>query len=104
MAIDINNGLGPLAQSGNKAADRAEAEQSSSRSKDRGVDKAPQAQDSVKISEDANSMRAMQARLERQESFDEARVAEIRQAISDGNYPIDNKRLAEKFLELESKL
>ena len=103
MAIDINNGLGPLAQSGNKAADRAEAEQSS-RSKDRGVDKAPQAQDSVKISEDANSMRAMQARLERQESFDEARVAEIRQAISDGNYPIDNKRLAEKFLELESKL
>ena len=103
MAIDINNGLGPLAQSGNKAADRAEAEQSS-RSKDRGVDKAPQAQDSVKISEDANSMRAMQARLERQESFDEARVAEIRQAISDGIYPIDNKRLAEKFLELESKL
>jgi negative regulator of flagellin synthesis FlgM len=103
MAIDINNGLGPLAQRGNKAADRAEAEQSS-RSKDRGVDKAPQGQDSVKISEDANSMRAMQARLERQESFDEARVAEIRQAISDGNYPIDNQRLAEKFLELESKL
>ena len=68
MAIDINNGLGPLAQSGNKAADRAEAEQSS-RSKDRGVDKAPQAQDSVKISEDANSMRAMQARLERQGEF-----------------------------------
>ena len=103
MAIHINNGLGPLPQRGNKATDRVEVEQSSDK-KDRGVDKASTSQDSVKISQDANSMRAMQTRIEQQQSFDEARVAEIRQAISDGNYPIDNQRLAEKFLELESKL
>ena len=100
MTIDINNGLGPLAQGGSKTTERQESSNAS---------KTPEAReqsnkDTVKISDDANNLREMQARLERQESFDEARVSEIRQAISEGNYPIDNERLAEKFLELESQL
>lgn len=100
MTIDINNGLGPLAQGGSKATERQESSNAS---------KTPEAReqsnkDTVKISDDANNLREMQARLERQESFDEARVSEIRQAISEGHYPIDNERLAEKFLELESQL
>jgi negative regulator of flagellin synthesis FlgM len=100
MTIDINNGLGPLAQGGSKTTERQESQIAS---------KTPEARehtskDTVKISDDATNLREMQARLERQESFDEARVSEIRQAISEGRYPIDNERLAEKFLELESQL
>ena len=104
MAIEFNNNsLGPLSQSGGKAAQQTAADDAA---KARAQAKArdARAEDSVEISADANSLRAMQARLERQESFDEARVAEIKQAIADGQYPIDNQRLAEKFLQLESTL
>ncbi len=62
------------------------------------------AADSVTISDDAASLRAMHSRIDSQASFDEARVNEIKQAIDKGQYPIDNQRLAEKFLQLESKL
>lgn len=102
MAIDINNRLGGLNQTNTKAADQAtdgaKARTGDTASKEAG------AREAVKISDDAATMQAMQARLERQESFDEARVSEIRQAIERGQYPIDNQRLAENFLKLESKL
>jgi len=103
MAIEINNGLGPLSQRGGKTTESGIANAA-------GNDKTPSAQhqaelkDSVQISADANSVRNLANKLEQQESFDEVRVAEIRQAISEGNYPIDNQRLAENFLALESQL
>jgi negative regulator of flagellin synthesis FlgM len=102
MAIDINNRLGGLTQTNAKAA-----EQATDGAKARAGDAASReadARDAVKISDDAAALQAMQARLERQESFDEARVSEIRQAIENGQYPIDNQRLAENFLKLESNL
>ncbi|ADC71437.1 anti-sigma-28 factor, FlgM [Thioalkalivibrio sp. K90mix] len=36
--------------------------------------------------------------------FDEARVAELREAISSGQYPVDNEQLADRMIELESLL
>jgi len=36
--------------------------------------------------------------------FDAARVAELRAAIAAGKYPIDNQRLADKFIALEWQL
>ncbi|EIC22165.1 flagellar biosynthesis anti-sigma factor FlgM [Thiorhodovibrio frisius] len=36
--------------------------------------------------------------------FDAERVQEIRDAISEGRYPIDNRRLADKLIELEGLL
>lgn len=33
--------------------------------------------------------------------FDAAKVARIKQAIQDGNYPLDAKRIAENFISLE---
>ncbi len=36
--------------------------------------------------------------------FDEAKVAEIKQAISDGNYPLDERRIAESFVAIERML
>ena len=34
--------------------------------------------------------------------FDEARVKEMRDAIESGSFPLDSKRIAENFAELES--
>jgi negative regulator of flagellin synthesis FlgM len=67
-------------------------------------DKSQPHQDSVELSRDARTLRKLQQRLEAQDSFDEARVEQIKSAIRDGEYPIDNKRLAEKFYELENQL
>ncbi|OOC51123.1 MULTISPECIES: flagellar biosynthesis anti-sigma factor FlgM [Thioalkalivibrio] len=36
--------------------------------------------------------------------FDAARVAELREAISSGNYPVDNQQLADRMIDLESLL
>ena len=33
--------------------------------------------------------------------FDDAKVARIKQAILEGNYPLDAKRIAENFMSLE---
>ena len=60
--------------------------------------------DSVEISRDAHSLRQLQTRLEQHDSFDQARVDAIREAIRDGRYPIDHERLANRFLELEKHL
>lgn len=103
MAIDINNRFGGLAQTNPNAAERTREESKSPRADATGQQDV-QARDSVKISDDAAALKALEARLERQESFDDARVKEIRQAIEQGQYPIDNQRLAENFLKLESKL
>lgn len=36
--------------------------------------------------------------------FDEAKVAKIKQAISEGSYPLDERRIAESFVAIERML
>lgn len=36
--------------------------------------------------------------------FDEAKVAQIKQALADGKYPLDPKRIAQGFTEIEKLL
>ena len=36
--------------------------------------------------------------------FDEEKVARIKQALADGNYPLDPKRIAQGFTEIEKLL
>ena len=103
MAIDINNRLGLTTPNSGKRAENARGE-GVNRGNQSHPGREAQAEDSVTISDDAASLRAMQTRLEHQDSFDEARVNAFKQAIARGEYPIDNQRLAEKFLQLESKL
>ena len=101
MAIDINSGLGPLTQGGRKATERdagvAPRSDKASRSGGEQVD-------SVRISDSANSLREMESRLEETESFDQAKVESIKQALAEGRYPVDSQRLAEKFLQLEDQI
>ncbi len=40
----------------------------------------------------------------RRAGFDEAKVAQIKQALADGNYPLDPKKIAEGFTEIEKLL
>lgn len=37
-----------------------------------------------------------------QAEFDQAKVERIKQAIADGNYPLDARRIAESFASIES--
>lgn len=103
MAIDINNRLGLLTPNGGKSTEQTRGDAVTSENQSNPGREAKGA-DSVTISNDAASLQAMQSRIDSQTSFDEARVNEIKQAIAKGEYPIDNQRLAEKFLQLESKL
>jgi negative regulator of flagellin synthesis FlgM len=36
--------------------------------------------------------------------FDEAKVANIKHALAEGNYPLDERRIAESFVAIESML
>ena len=47
---------------------------------------------------------AVEAAISATPDIDMDRVDKIKQAIADGNYPIDNDRIAEKFIQLEGLL
>ena len=104
MAIDINTGLGPLTHGGRRTGEQNNISDAGSSSRPQLGDNESNANDSVSISKDAATLRNVQSQLGTQDSFDEARVDEIKQAISEGRYPIDSRRLAEKFLQLETQL
>ena len=36
--------------------------------------------------------------------FDAAKVEQIKQALAEGNYPLDERRIAESFVAIESML
>jgi negative regulator of flagellin synthesis FlgM len=55
------------------------------------------AQDRVELSEGVKSAST-------EAVFDADRVAELRQAIADGQYPLDAKRIAESFASIERLL
>ena len=57
----------------------------------------PMASDEVKLSDETV------VELKRA-GFDEEKVAQIKQALADGNYPIDPKRIAQGFTEIEKLL
>ena len=80
-AVQVNSGADKI--NGNKAAQPA-------------VEKAPvrPATDEVILSQAAESALADAA-------FDSAKVDRIKQALQEGNYPLDAKRIAESFESLE---
>jgi len=106
MTIDINNQIGAgvtRSKATNDGANRAQDSDASSTQSKPSVE-ASAGQTDVKISADAHSLQALQARIEQQESFDEVRVERIKAALANGEYPIDNDKLAESFFSLESQL
>ncbi|NOX50110.1 MAG: flagellar biosynthesis anti-sigma factor FlgM [Gammaproteobacteria bacterium] len=106
MAIEVNsNQSGPIRDQNSAKTQPAEAQQSQARAHRAEADrKTAQREDSVRISDDANSLRELAKNIDSQDSFDEAKVNEIKQAITEGRYPVNSRQLAENFLELESHI
>ncbi|CEA06235.1 flagellar biosynthesis anti-sigma factor protein FlgM [Pseudomonas saudimassiliensis] len=55
----------------------------------------------VKLSSQAQQLQAIEERLRELPEVDNARVAQIKQAIADGSYQIDSTRIADKLIALE---
>ncbi|MAL98316.1 MAG: flagellar biosynthesis anti-sigma factor FlgM [Alteromonadaceae bacterium] len=62
---------------------------------------AASARDSVSLSARAEAMKQAEQQLRDQPEIDDARVAEIRQALADGTYKVDAEKLAQKMLEMD---
>lgn len=60
--------------------------------------------EAVVISEDANKIINLESKLKDISDIDEAKVEAIRSQIQQGNYHIDPRRIAQKFLEIEAQL
>lgn len=59
--------------------------------------------ESVQLSKDARQLQNISEKIAQQPSIDSARVAQLKQAIADGSYQIDNERVASKLLDLEAQ-
>lgn len=60
--------------------------------------------DSVNLSDRAKSLKQAEQQLSSQPEIDDAKVAQIRQALEDGTYKVDAKQLAQKMLDLDKSI
>jgi negative regulator of flagellin synthesis FlgM len=59
---------------------------------------------SVKITDSARQLVALDAAIKELPVVDEAKVAELRNAIENGSYEVDGTRVADKLLKLDREL
>ncbi|WP_022963250.1 flagellar biosynthesis anti-sigma factor FlgM [Halopseudomonas pelagia] len=102
MVIDFNtsNSAGRSAQSSAASAKR-DATEAARPAEQTAADQAVSAESGVKLSSQAQQLQAIEERIRDLPEVDSARVAQIRQAISDGSYQTDSARIADKLLALE---
>ena len=60
--------------------------------------------DSLRLTGEATSLQALQRELSTAPAIDQARVAEVRQALESGSYRIDPAKIAERMLDLDKQL
>ena len=60
--------------------------------------------DAVTLSADASKIINIESKLKHLPEVDAARVERIRTAVANGDYHIDPRRVAQKFLELDGQL
>lgn len=60
--------------------------------------------DSLRLTGEAASLQALQRELAAAPAVDQARVAEVRQALESGSYRIDPAKIAERMLDLDQQL
>lgn len=103
MVIDFNasNNAGRTVQTGAATKQNAAVEAG------KGADKTPEqkpvsADSSVKLSDQAQQLKAIESRLQELPVVDSEKVAQLKQAISNGTYQMDSGRIADKLLALES--
>lgn len=59
--------------------------------------------DKVQLSPEAQQLQATTGKLRQMPAVDSERVARLKQAIADGSYTVDSKRVAQKMLAFESQ-
>lgn len=101
MAIEVNNtsNLSGSRVQGSPRGKADDAQQPNTSAERRAADR-----EAVEISRDATTIRETQSKLERESAIDSERVNQIKAAIGRGDYPLDNARIAERFLALERQL
>lgn len=65
--------------------------------------KSASAGEPVQLSKDARQLQSVTQRLADMPSVNSDKVAQLKQAIADGSYQIDNERVASKILSLEAQ-
>jgi negative regulator of flagellin synthesis FlgM len=64
----------------------------------------PQSSDHVTLTDSARSLQKIEEAIAKAPVVDTAKVASIKQAVSDGTYQIDTGRIADKLLQFERGL
>jgi len=104
MAIQLTN----VGSNAVRDQARADAAQGKAQSEDRQPVRdaeAPKTQRSdVELSPHARKLKALADHVAKLPAVDAKRVESIRRAISEGRYPVDAKRVAAKFVEIEGEL
>lgn len=102
MVIDSNNSIKP-GTSGNSAS-RAASPSARQTDAKMGAENGAQARDEVVLSKEAQSMGRLEDKISSLPEVNSERVAEIRQAISDGRFQINAERIAENMLNQDDLL
>lgn len=108
MAIDFNgvnnNTLNPQQKDG--ARQKANADTRSQTPPQSGeAAKQSAAQDTrVNLSPDAQNIKAAEQALQQQPDIDDAKVAELREALENGSFSVDAEKLAQKMLEVDQSI
>ena len=63
-----------------------------------------QANDLLDLTGQAKELQTLQHDLAKSPEFDAARVSELKEAIADGRYEVNAERIADRLLDIESKL
>ncbi|MDE1221128.1 flagellar biosynthesis anti-sigma factor FlgM [Vibrio aestuarianus] len=82
----------------------ARSESNSSSSSSDTVSRSSQNQDAVSLSPQGKAAGEMHNKMVSQPSFDNAKVAAIKEAIANGSYKVDPEKLADNMIKFEKEL
>ena len=107
MVIDFNSTNAPSgasrnSQANNAAGKRDVASDTAEKAPTTATKEASTDRTSFSLSPQAQQFQAIEERLRDLPEVDSERVNQIKQAIADGSYQVDSKRIADKLLSLES--
>ena len=87
------------------ALDKATLEKSRRKVGDSAVDnESPTAKSAASALKDEVVLSNIAKRAQEEPAFDRAKVESIKQAIQDGNYPMNSRRIAESFVAIEKMI